>query len=91
MAKQPTTGQKKTKEQIAKAASQKKSARKVIAFLQPRNGPRARSKRNPTMQSSSTQSTTPRSPANLVEWANSSQSPLWWTDSKLVGTHCIIM
>ena len=35
MAKQPTTGQKKTKDQIAKAASQKKSARKVITFYNP--------------------------------------------------------
>ena len=33
MAKQPTTGQKKTKDQIAKAASQKKSARKVTILL----------------------------------------------------------
>ena len=41
---------KKTKADIAKAATKKKAPNKVLPFL-PRNGPRARSKKKPTTPS----------------------------------------
>lgn len=50
MGKQPAAGQKKSKESIAKAATQKKGGAKVILGWF-RNGPREKSKKKLTMQS----------------------------------------
>lgn len=52
MGKQPVQGQKKSKDSIAKAATQKKAGAKV-AHLLFRNGPREKSKKKPTTPSSS--------------------------------------
>lgn len=52
MGKQPTTGQKKSKDSIAKAATQKKAGVKVVGALC-RNGPRERPRRKQSMMSSS--------------------------------------
>ena len=58
MGKQPTTGQKKSKDQIAKAASQKKGAHKVIHTNIFRNGQREKLKKKLITLSSSTRQLT---------------------------------
>lgn len=52
MGKQPTTGQKKSKDQIAKAASQKKGTVKVYRLIIIRNGQREKLKKKLIMLSS---------------------------------------
>jgi hypothetical protein len=52
MGKQPTLGQKKGKDAIAKAATQKQGGTKVIIFIS-RNGPKEKSKKKLTMPYSS--------------------------------------
>ena len=72
MGKQPVQGQKKTKDAIAKAASQKKAGAKVHLLLV-RNGPREKSKKKPIMLSSSIKP--PTTDLSLVSPNSESISP----------------
>lgn len=87
MAKQPTTGQKKSKADIAKAAAQKKGGRKVLTIRYQRNGPRERSRRRLTTPSSSTRLATIKSWESYRAWASSSRFPPLWTGSRSAGKH----
>jgi hypothetical protein len=72
MGKQPVQGQKKTKDAIAKAASQKKAGAKVHLLLV-RNGPREKSKKKPIMLFSSIKP--PTTDLSLVSPNSESISP----------------
>ncbi len=73
MAKQPA-GQKKSKESIAKAATQKKGGAKVILVVC-RNGPRVKSKRKLTTQSFLTKQPMIDLSQVSPSWASTSQHP----------------
>ena len=76
MGKQPVQGQKKSKDAIAKAASQKKAGAKVI-LLTFRNGPREKSKKKPiTPYSSIKLPTTDSSPVSPNSANTSQPQPL---------------
>lgn len=82
MGKQPAAGQKKSKESIAKAATQKKGGAKVFLVLL-RNGPRAKLKKRLIMQSSLIGQPTTGSSTASPNLANTSPLPHSFKSSKL--------
>lgn len=81
MGKQPVQGQKKSKDAISKAASQKKAPTKVCLSLV-RNGPRAKSKKKPITQSFSTRPLMINTSPAFPRLASTSLSPILSTSLK---------
>ena len=82
MGKQPVQGQKKSKDAIAKAATQKKKVATKVNPPSLRNGPRAKSKKKLITLFSSTRPLTIKSSTASPSWAGTFRFPTWSTSTK---------